>query len=465
MFAIRSLRLFCGALFALTLVACGPGAERQGAAAVAPLVEAVEARYGALPVEELVPGVVRARNQVAIRPEIAARVDDVLVRSGATVERGQPLVRLAPDELRERLRQAEAEARLAEAAAAAARARVAEIEARVVRSRALAAEELVSAEELETLEAQLDALQASADEAAARIDEARATAEERRSALAKTIVRSPVDGRLGERRVEEGMLVSPADTLFVAGDLGELLVEVTLSEEMLAAVEEGQPVVIERRGGGEPLRAELSRISPFLARQSFTTVGEIDLTGAQGPLQPGMFVNVRILVGESARAVLVPVAALWEDPNTGRRGIFVVEEAEGLEPPDGPSREVPERARRVAFRAVEVLARGRGAAGVTGIDEGAWVVTIGQHLLSAEIRADASGEDESEPLTARVRPVSWERVMELQDLQDEDLLEEFLEKQRKVAAALGAEIPPSEDAVDEVLEKEETGGTNASGDA
>ena len=43
--------------------------------------------------------------------------------------------------------------------------------------------------------------------------------------------------------------------------------------------------------------------------------------------------------------------------------------------------------------------------------------------------------------------------MELQDLQNEDLLESFLDKQRTIAAALGAEIPASEAVVEQVLEE------------
>ena len=50
-----------------------------------------------------------------------------------------------------------------------------------------------------------------------------------------------------------------------------------------------------------------------------------------------------------------------------------------------------------------------------------------------------------------MRPVSWQRVAALQSLQNEDLLADFLDKQRKVAAALGAEIPESEDIVDRVM--------------
>jgi RND family efflux transporter MFP subunit len=388
---------------------------------------------------------------VAVRPEISGRIVDVLVRSGQSIEKGQPLVRLDATESRERLRQAEADVRLAEAAAAAARARVAELEALVERTRALAREELVAVQVLETQEAQLVALQASADEAAARVEQARATVEERRSALDKTVVRAPLAGRVGDRQAEVGMQVDPATVLFLAGDLRTLIVEVNLTETMLArGVEPGLPVVIETRGGsGEPIRAELSRVSPFLAEQSFTALGEIDVENREGRLQPGMFTTVRILVGQSRQATLVPVTALWEDPLSGQRGVFVVDETSGLETPAEATTDSPEEIRAVSFRPVEVLAEGRGAAGVTGLDEDAWVVTVGQNLLADEL--NAAGRSEQSPPVARVRPVPWERVLALQDLHDDDLLEGFLAKQRIVAAALGAEIPESEEEVKRVL--------------
>ena len=52
---------------------------------------------------------------------------------------------------------------------------------------------------------------------------------------------------------------------------------------------------------------------------------------------------------------------------------------------------------------------------------------------------------------ARVRPIPWAQVLELEDLQREDLLERFLTKQRLVARAFGAELPESPEAVDEAL--------------
>jgi HlyD family secretion protein len=453
-------------------LACGASSEQgDRPPTTAPLVEAVEARFGALPLEETMPGVVRARNQVTIRPEVAGRIVEVLVRSGESVDRGQALVRLEEVEARERLRQAEADVRLAEATAAAARARVIELEARAARTRALAEQELVSEQDLDSLEAQLDALRASADEALARVDQRQAAVEEQRSALAKTVVRAPVAGRLGERRAEVGMLVDPSTLLFVVGDLDELIVEVNLTESMLRKVEEGLQVEIESRDAvTEPVRAELSRISPFLAEESFTTVGEIDVDNRGGRLRPGMFVTVRILVGQSQRATLVPVSAVWDDPVSGARGAFVIQEATGLEVPNSITTLSPDESRRTVFRQVEVLAVGRGVAGVIGIETGAWVVTVGQHLLATELRfsdgTDSSSSDDAEveqATRARVRPVPWERVLELQDLQDEDLLEGFLATQRKISAALGAEIPDSEDVVNRVLDGETDGAAEPKG--
>ncbi|HYG62908.1 MAG TPA: biotin/lipoyl-binding protein, partial [Thermoanaerobaculia bacterium] len=207
------------------LVACGPSEEGAAdrEADRAPAVEAVPARTGTLPLEERLNGVVRADNQITIQSEIEAPILEVLGRNGQAVERGQPLVRLDGDELRQQLRQAEADVRLAEATAREARARVAEVEALVTRTRRLAQEELVSALDLETQEARLAATRASADQARARVEQARAVVQERRSALDKTLIRAPVAGHLGQRNAEVGMLADASDVLFVLGNLDDLV--------------------------------------------------------------------------------------------------------------------------------------------------------------------------------------------------------------------------------------------------
>jgi len=439
------------------IAGCGAGADRGpqrgGDSGRVPAVEALAARAGTLPRYEELSGGVRARNQVSIHPEISASVVEVLVRNGDSVTRGQPLVKLDGVTQEDRLRQAEAELQMAEATAAAAAAREAEVTAQVVRTRVLADRGLVSDLDLETREAQLAAVKAEAMQAVARVAQMRAGAAESRSELARTVVRAPAAGRVGQRAVEVGMVVNPSTTLFLLGDFEDLLVEVPLTQDLLRHVEAGTPVEVDARDlDGPPIRAEVSRISPFIEQGSFSTVAEIDLPAASG-LRPGMFVAVRVLRGESEPATLVPTSAVWEAPVTGFSQVFVVEEDDGLAEPVAPESEIPDRVRRVTVRRIEVLAEGQGRTGVDGVADGEWVVTLGQHLLFEQLQTEGGST-----VTARVRATSWRQVLELQSLQREDLLEGFLNKQRRVAEVLGAELPTDANEVDRLLANGETTG-------
>ena len=429
------------------LVACGGGSAARAPGTRPPAVEAVPARSGALPMVEELSGVVRAANQVTVRPEISGTVVEVSVRNGDAVTVGQTLVRLDDSVLREQLRRAVADHRLAMASAAEARARVAEVQARVVRTRALATSGLASQLELETLEAQLNAAEAGADQAEAAVEEAAATVDERRSALAKATVRAPVSGLVGQREAEVGMTVSSATSLLVLGDHDELIVEAPLTQEMLRHVGVGAPVQIGIRGGDRnPITAEISRISPFLESRTFSTTAEIDVTGVDNDLRPGMFVTVRVLYGATEAATLLPASALWEDPLSGDWSVFVVD-GTGLTEPEIHGGEIADTPRSVVQRPVELLADNDGRAGVTGVEPEEWVVILGQHLLQEQLEVG-----DGETVTARVRPTTWQHVLSLEQLQREDLLERFMAKQRAVAHVLGADLPESPAAVDAALE-------------
>ncbi|MEM8933552.1 MAG: efflux RND transporter periplasmic adaptor subunit [Acidobacteriota bacterium] len=415
----------------LTLTACSETSEDQGPSAPVPTIEALIARSGSLPLVERLHGVVAADNQVEVRSEMAGRVVDVMVDSGASVERGRPLIRLDDTIAKQRLRQAEASLQLARAAADEADARQTEVSVQVVRSRRLAEQALISPLDLETQEARLAAAAAAANQASARVDEARATLAERQYDLDQTVVRAPTDGRVGRRQLEVGARVDPSTLLFRIGDLERMTVDVTLADTMLDHLQVGQTVLVHLEDDTPPLRATLTRISPFLDQGSFSTVGEIDVDNADGRLRPGMFVGVDVLYGESATATLVPTSVLWDDPRDGVLGVFVVDGPKAAGAARGD--EASEPVHGLTWRPVAVLAEGRGTVGVGGVEEGEWVVSLGQHLLPREAAA------------AHVREVEWDHVLDLQALQREDLLAGFLAEQRRTASVLGADLPSNAD--------------------
>ena len=405
----------------------GPGGFGGfGGPAVIPAVEVVQAQLGSLPLEERLVGIVKADNQVEIYPELTAPIAEVPVQTGDLVRQGQVLVRLEARQFREQLNQATASFRIAEADAKQAEARLRELTLQFERTETLAAKELVSVLDLETQRAQVDAARASFERTQAQVDQARATVQERETNLARTEIRAPISGRIGQRSAEVGMRANGNVPLFIIGNLDNVRVEISLTENMLAYISAGQTTRISSEGWTDTSIVRLlSRISPFLEAVSFSTTAEIDVPNAGGLFKPGMFVNVDVYYGESEQATIVPMSALYEDPASGQVGIFVATTL-GVEiPVDLPGSDDEKmpltEPTPFEFRQVEVLAEGHDLAGVAGIDPNAWVVTLGQHLLRGE-----------KP-QARVRATTWKRLIALQNLKREDLLEQFLEKQQRMA--------------------------------
>ncbi len=396
---------------------------------VLPAVEAVEAQFGSLPLEERLNGVVRAANQVDIYPEIAAPIEQVLVQNGEQVQQGDVLVQLRDSEYRERLRQAEASLRISIAQEKQALAALGEVESEIKRIRVLAERDLTSDLELEQAEAQLKSAEANYELAQARVAQAEASVEEQRDALDQTQIVAPVSGTVGQRNAEIGMQVSSSTRLFTIGDLSQSKITINLTERMLSYINTGQSVrIFSENLTDTVLTAEISRISPFLGAGNFSTEAEIDIDNPDRVLMPGMFVTVDVLYGESEQATIIPLSAIHRNQQTGVTGVYLASsfglESELTESTDGENEASLSNPTDIEFTPIQVIARGRDAAGVTGIRSGQWVVTVGHNLL----QRDNSGQ-------ARIRPSSWENIMEMQELRPEDLLDEIMNNNNVVESA------------------------------
>ena len=415
----------------LLVTACSEPEEEQRAeeGGVIPAVEVVEARFGRLPLEERLSGIVRSQNQVDVVPRITAVVEEVKVQSGDEVQKGDLLVKLSDREYREQLRQAEANLRIANARLRQAEVDLQEQRRGAERQRQLFEKDLISDVELEQAEASLESALAGYDLAEAQVEQAEATVEERKENLSQTEIRSPVSGSVGNRNVEPGMQVTPGMSIFTVGDLNDAIVTVNLTEKMLSYITRGQTVQVTTDAmTSSYLEGTVSRISPFLGTGNFSTEAEIDLSNTSGLLIPGMFVTVDIFYGESEQATIIPISAIYRHPRTGITGVYVAS-TYGKETPVLVDEETEQSSAlsqpvAVEFRPVQVIAKGRESAGVTGLQSGDWVVTVGQNLL-------IGGEGR-----ARVRALSWERMMTLQRLQPSDLLKNVMETGNRADSAL-----------------------------
>src|SRR5690606_31056918 len=247
--------------------------------------------------------------------------------------------------------------------------------------------------------------------------QAKSLVDERLVQVQNATIRAPISGTVGQRNAEVGQLASASTRLFVVGELSEMRVELMLSDRMLEYIGVGVPVNITSTSWADKtLSSTITRISPFLDSNTMRTQAFVELGNQQNLLRPGMFVTVDILYGQSDESVIVPNSALYRHPRTGLEGVYVVapsgegnalagnqQQAEGVGIIAPPS--------PVSFVPVQIVATGRMASGVRGINEGDMVVTVGQQLLQGG----------SEQVRPRLLP--WDHMMHLQELQTEDMID------------------------------------------
>src|ERR1700752_4610213 len=168
-------------------------------------------------------GKIVARETVAIQPQVSGRITKIHFTDGANVRRGQLLFTIDPRPFEANLRQAEANVskdlalkKQAEANLASEIAKANWGAVQVKRYGTLVQQGVVSREQYEELTATQSSLEANVGSARAAVNSAdesisvdRAAVESAKVQLSYCTIRSPIDGRAGQRLVDVGNVVSP----------------------------------------------------------------------------------------------------------------------------------------------------------------------------------------------------------------------------------------------------------------
>jgi len=192
--------------------------------------------------------------------------------------------------------------------------------------------------------------------------------------LRRQEVRSPMAGRVVERKVDLGTAVGRDNLeteLFVVVDLDHVWVELAVSPTDLPAVKEGQPVSIAARAVVEKADGKVVFISPLVEKDSRSArvVAEV----FNGVWRPGSFVTATIATGEQPVSLAVPTSAIQ---TIGNEKVVFVRTAGGFEK--------------------RAVATGRGddrsTEVVTGLKSGETIAVTNTFLLKAEL-LKTSAED------------------------------------------------------------------------
>tara|TARA_R110002094_G_scaffold1149_3_gene5747 strand:- start:94 stop:1566 length:1473 start_codon:yes stop_codon:yes gene_type:complete len=287
-------------------------------------------------------GAVRALVTVEVGSQLSGQLAEVLVDFNDSVEEGQVIARLDPQTYETRVREAEASRATALASLALQRATLTRVRANTYnaqltfdRTETLSERGNASAAALDNARAALDAALADVAVAQAQIANAEAVLRQRdatlegaRIDLERTTIRSPINGIVVDRAVDEGQTVAAslsAPVLFtIAQDLGQVQIDAQVDEADIGQIAEGQPVNFTVDAYPDMQLTGLVdqiRLSPTALNNVVTYTVVITAANPGQRLLPGMTANMDIVTGERDGVLRVSNAALRFRPSPALEGL------------------------------------------------------------------------------------------------------------------------------------------------
>lgn len=302
-------------------------------------------------------GKVKAVGMVEVGSQISGQIASIYVDFNSEVKKGQLLAEIDPRTYEGRVKQSEAQLEIAkasvlqqEAVLARSIADHAEAKRLLVRQQRLGAASYISESELDRLQtaltaaaAQVTIAEAQVANAKASVIQAEASLFQARIDLERCQIRSPVDGIVINRVVEEGQTVAASMTapvLFtIAQDMSQMQVEASVDEADIGKVQPDQAASFTVEAFPDKrFRGTVTQVRKAANEElnvvTYTVIISADNRDAS--LLPGMTATVEVITGEKQDVLRVPNMALrFRPPNTDPtpadpRAAFIDERVRGM---------------------------------------------------------------------------------------------------------------------------------------
>ncbi len=260
-------------------------------------------------------------------PKVGGRLEEISVRMGDRVTRGQTIAKIEDSELRAQINQAQASF---EVSAATIRQREADLrlaQTNLDRSRNLFERQLIPKQTMDDTEARHQAAVAQLDLAKAQHAQAQGRLDELKINLSNTNITSPVNGFVGRRTLDPGAWVTPNTAFLSVVDITVVRLVANVVERDLRRISTGQTADVEVDAfPGEKFVGRVANIAPVLDPATRTAQIEIEVPNPQYRLKPGMYARVNFTVEQRDNALVVPTNAVVD--YAGKKGVFQADKGE-----------------------------------------------------------------------------------------------------------------------------------------
>ena len=268
-------------------------------------------------------GTVRAAQTSDAASQMMGNIVEIRAREGDRVHRGQVLAVIDDSQPRAAVDRAAAGELAAQQQLVGADSDLTLAESTLKRYQNLYEKKSVSPQEFDEVKARQQAALAHRDMAKAGQAQAQAALSQARTSLDYSRIRAPFDGVVTGKKADAGTLVSPGMPIFTVEDVRRYRLEVTVDENDLRYVRQGEQVSVEIDAlGNAGLRGKIAEIVPAADPASRTFLVKVELP-PDTRLRSGLFGQAQFSRGQR-QALLIPRSAVVERGQL--QGVFVLDQ-------------------------------------------------------------------------------------------------------------------------------------------
>ncbi len=279
-------------------------------------------------------GKIQPEVEVKISPEVAGEIVELPFKEGATIKKGDLLVRIKPDNYQAQVEQQEANLAAARATAVQNQAQLQKAREDAARNEALFTRNLISESDITKARTEFEIAQANYSSALAQIRRAEGQLKQSRDQLEKTTLYAPLDGTVsllnserGERVVATGQFAG-TEVMRVA-DLSRMEVRVNVNENDVVNVKVGDSARISidaypgRKFAGVVKEIASSAKTTGASTQEEVTNFQVKIRISDPgvALRPGMSANADIETQTVENVVAVPIQSVTVRSREGAKTI------------------------------------------------------------------------------------------------------------------------------------------------
>ena len=249
--------------------------------------------------------------KVPIYSKVDGIIAKILKDEGSFVKKGEILALIDDKDIRNSYEQAKLAVRQAEINLKDAEIKKDDEESNFKRSQSLYKEKIISEKDYSAAKLNYRSAQLSYERAQQQLDIEKEKFKALELQLSYTKIRSPIEGWITSRKIDQGMRVSPGTELYTVEDFDPLLARVYVPEKDIVKIKTGMDVNVKSEVYKESFKGKVKIINPRIDPQSGTFKVTITITDKSLKLRPGMLVTCNIIISKKDNAIVVSKKAIF----------------------------------------------------------------------------------------------------------------------------------------------------------